>query len=293
MYTDLAARVITYADKHGFSNDPTPIGVGGLSIVRSRQPSGLMNTLYKPLLCLVLQGQKETRLGEKIVTFSAGDALIVSINIPTVSQVNIASQAEPYVSLAVEICLDTIRSIQAELAVSDVDPVHSGSIASATSGRKLVEAVTRLFELHDCSSTEQKFMVPLLLREIHFRILLEGHGGMLRRLAYPETYESRINRTILKLQKDFSKPISVQELADLAGMSSSSFHEHFKSVTATTPLQFLKDLRLLVAQQKLLTTTLPVSTVGFDVGFESTAHFSREYARKFGHSPSQTRKMSD
>lgn len=292
MYKDFSADVIAYADKYRLSNKPTPIGVGGLSIVRSREPSALMNTLYSPLLCLVLQGQKEARLVERVVTFSAGESLIVSINIPTVSQVTAASPAKPYVALALEICLDTIRSIQPELELSDNDVADNASIASGISGGELVQAVKRLFELRERSYVEQKIMVPILLREIHFRLLLEGHGGMLRRLAYPDSYESRINRAILKLQKDFAEPICVQELAALVGMSASSFHEHFKAVTSTTPLQFLKDVRLLVAQQKLLATALPVSTVGFEVGFESTAHFSREYARKFGYPPSQNRRGS-
>lgn len=290
MYKRLIERVITYSDQSGLTDRPTSLGIGGLSIVRSKEPSALTSTLYRPMLCLVLQGQKETRFGEKMVTFSAGDTLIVSINTPAVSQITHASQAEPYVSLGVEICLETIRAIQAELALSGNQIDEHGSIASGAGKFELVHAITRLFDLHDCSLAEQKIMVPILLREIHFRMLLEGHSGMLRRLAYPDSHESRINRAILKVQKDFAMPIGVQELAELAGMSLSSFHEHFKAVTATTPLQFLKDVRLLMAQQKLLTTNLSVSSIGFDVGFESTAHFSREYARKFGYPPSQSRK---
>lgn len=290
MYKALTERVITYSDQHQSTDSPTSLGIGGLSIVRSKEPSALTSTLYRPMLCLVLQGQKETRFGEKMVTFSAGDTLIVSINTPAVSQITHASQAEPYVSLGVEICLETIRAIQAELALSGNQIDEHGSIASGAGKFELVHAITRLFDLHDCSLAEQKIMVPILLREIHFRMLLEGHSGMLRRLAYPDSHESRINRAILKVQKDFAMPIGVQELAELAGMSLSSFHEHFKAVTATTPLQFLKDVRLLMAQQKLLTTNLSVSSIGFDVGFESTAHFSREYARKFGYPPSHSRK---
>lgn len=289
MHQDFAADVIAYADKHGIASTPTPIGVGGLSVVCSKAPSALMNTLYKPLLCLVLQGQKETRFGERTVNFSTGDTLIVSINIPTVSQVTVASKDQPYVSLALEICLNTIRAIQTELALSGDEMTDSASIASGSSSGELAHSMKRLFDLRDKTLAEQKFMTPLLVREIHFRMLLEGHGGMLRRLGHPDSHESRINRAILKLQRDFAEPICVEELATLAGMSASSFHEHFKAVTATTPLQFLKDMRLLVAQQKLLSTTLPVSTVGFDVGFESPAYFSREYTRKFGYPPSQNR----
>lgn len=260
--------------------------------MRARKPSALMNTLYTPLLCLVLQGQKETRFGDQTVTFSEGDTLIVSINIPTVSQVTLASEATPFVSLALEIDLGMIRTLQAELELDANDVPESASIASGVGGEALATAMQRLFDLHDRPLAEQNVIAPLLLREIHFRMLFEGHGGMLRSLARPDSHESRINRAILKLQKDYAEPIAVQDLAELAGMSASSFHEHFKAVTAKTPLQFLKDLRLLIAQQKLSTSVEQVSTIAFEVGYESIAQFSREYARKFGYPPSQERKQA-
>lgn len=292
MDKDFALRVVAYADRHDFSDAPTPVGFGGLSIARARVPSALMNTLYTPLLCLVLQGKKETRFGDRSVVFSTGDTLIVSINIPTVSQVLTASSDVPYVSLAIEIDLGIVRALQAELELASGGAADSdASIASGASDEALASAMQRLFDLHDRLPAERTIMTPLLLREIHFRMLFEGHGGMLRRLARPDSHESRINRAILKLQKDYAKPVTVNELASLAGMSVSSFHEHFKAVTATTPLQFIKDLRLLIAQQKLSTSGDQVSTIAFDVGYESVAQFSREYSRKFGYPPSQERKQ--
>lgn len=284
------SRVVAYADARGFPETPTPIGVGGLSIVRTRGPTPLRNTLYVPLLCFVLQGAKETRLGDRMVRFSAGDALIVSIDIPTVSQVVGASAAEPYVAAALEIDLALLRSLQAEAELDHEETDDGAAIASGRGGPGLASAMQRLFDLHDRPQAEQRAIAPLIVREIHFRMLFEGHGGMLRRLSRSDSHESRINRAILKLQKDYAQPIAINELASLAGMSASSFHEHFKAVTATTPLQYQKDLRLLIARQKLAAGAEPVSAIAFDVGYESPTQFSREFARKFGHAPSQERR---
>tara|TARA_R110000764_G_scaffold29470_8_gene69053 strand:- start:181 stop:1113 length:933 start_codon:yes stop_codon:yes gene_type:complete len=294
MTAHLISSVVDYADRHDFADVPTPTPICGLSIVRARQPSQLAGTLYAPLLCLVLQGEKRTMFGSHAVHFSAGDTLIVSINMPTVSQIVAASPEQPYVSLAIDIDLGMIRSLQAELDINRSDeraqPLDSASIAAGACNQALAEAFLRLFNLHDRSSAEQAVMAPLLRREIHFRMLVEGHGGMLRRLAHSDSSESRINRAILKIQNDYASAIEVKELADLAGMSIASFHEHFKTVTATTPSRFLKHFRLLVAQQRLTSSVDAVSTIGFDVGYQSAAHFSRDYAREFGHPPSQARK---
>ncbi|MCB1583259.1 MAG: AraC family transcriptional regulator [Xanthomonadales bacterium] len=285
------SRVIAYADLHGFSDAPTSLGFGGLSLVRAYRPSELMNTLYVPLLCFVLQGQKETRFGTRTVRFAAGDTLIVSINMPTVSQVTVASSEKPFVSLAIEIDLDIIRSLQVELELTGADTTREATIAAGACSDALAQAIQRLFDLLERPVAEKNIMAPLLLREIHFRMLLEGHSGMLRQLARPDSHESRINRAILKLQNDFSEPISVEDLAGLAGMSTSGFHQHFKAITAKTPLQYLKDMRLLIAQQRILSSVEPVSLIGYQVGYESAAHFSRDYDRKFGYPPSKTRDL--
>lgn len=289
MNLQFLTQVITYADRHGLSHLPTSLGYGGLSVVRAHQPSELMHTLYVPLLCFVLQGQKETRFGSHTVRFSASDTLIVSINMPTVSQVTVASSEKPFVSLAIEIDLDIIRSLQMELGLTGVDSTKEATITAGACSMELSFAIQRLFDLHEASVAEKNIMAPLLLREIHFRMLLEDHSGMLRLLARPDSHESRINKAILKIQNDFSEAIAVEDLASLAGMSTSGFHQHFKAMTAKTPLQYLKDMRLLIAQQRLLSSVESVSSIGYQVGYESAAHFSRDYDRKFGYPPSKTR----
>ena len=286
MFSDVVQRIVRLADDRNLPETPAPLGYGGLSIVRAREPTPLAATLYVPLLCLVLQGAKETMFGDRAVRFATGDTLIVSLTLPTVSRVVEASTASPYVSLAVEIDVPLLRTIKAE---ADAAPLaEAGSAVTAQRGAPaLVDAMKRLFELYDASPAERQVMTPLLLREIHFRILDEEHAGLLRQLARPSSMQSRINAIIGLLHRDPARRLSVSEMAAEASMSVSSFHEHFKAITRTTPRQFQKDLRLLAARERLASSAEQVGQVAFAVGYESSTQFSREYARKFGHPPSR------
>ena len=128
-------------------------------------------------------------------------------------------------------------------------------------------------------------MAPLIRREIHFRLLRASHGAMLRQLLRHESAASRIAKAINRIRQEFKTQISVSDLAHIAGMSASTFHEHFKNLTATSPLQYQKNLRLIEARRLLMDGTQSISSVAFDVGYESPTQFSREYSRKFGASP--------
>ena len=133
---------------------------------------------------------------------------------------------------------------------------------------------------------EAKVMAPLVLREIHFRLLMAQHGGMLRQLLQRGSHASRLTKVLERIKNDYTAPLAVTELASIAGMSPSSFHEHFKALTATTPLQYQKNLRLIEARRLLLDCGHNVSSAAFEVGYESPTQFTREYTRKFGASPS-------
>ena len=128
-------------------------------------------------------------------------------------------------------------------------------------------------------------LAPLVLREIHFRLLRAQHGGMLRQLLLHESPASRISKAIALIRSGYKAPIAVADLAAAAGMSQSTFHEHFKSLTSTTPLQYQKELRLLEARRLLMSGGKSVASAAYDVGYESPTQFSREYARKFGIPP--------
>ncbi|NMM45648.1 AraC family transcriptional regulator [Rhodospirillaceae bacterium KN72] len=287
--TDLKDRIWRHADRVEVGEIPFGTEIPGFTLVRCREETRIEPTLYKPLACVVLQGAKESFLGEAPVRFSAGQTLIVSLDIPTVSRIVGASPDAPYIAMALELDLSMMRSLAAELSDTGPGSEHllqeqSVAIAAGDTDPNLLDAMERLFNLIGRPS-DQRVLLPLILREIHFRLLSAGHGAMLRRLMLRDSHVSRIARAVSKIRSDIAAPIRIAELSQLAGMSPSSFHEHFKSVTAKTPLQFQKDIRLQEARSRLIGGAGSVTEIAFTVGYESPTQFSREYARKFGVSP--------
>lgn len=281
---ELIERICRYADAYHAPEAPFATGIDGFTLVRSRAPTALEGMIYMPIVCLVLQGRKESYLGETPVSFGRGQSLIVSIDVPSVSRVVEASPEAPYVGLALQLDMSEVRSLAEEAGDAEIAGERARAIASGEADAGLVAAMARLFDLVD-RPLEQRVLLPLVRREIHFRLLLARHGGMLRRLSRGDSHASRIARALARIRKDYTRPLKVADLADAAGMSPSSFHEHFKALTATTPLQYQKDLRLLEARRRLIGGEQTVTGVAFDVGYESPTQFSREYSRKFGTSP--------
>lgn len=280
----LIDRIVRYADARDAPETPTPTEIPGFTFVRARRPTSIQPTLYRPLLCVVLQGRKESHLGDRPVSFGAGDSLIVSLDLPTVSQVTEASDAEPYVGLALEVDFREIRTLADDIGECDAGGKCQGAMATGCADAALFDAMGRLFGLLE-RPMDRRVMLPLLKREVHYRMLKAGHGTMLRSLTERNSHASRIARAIARIREDFPAAVSVDELARTAGMSLSTFHERFKAATETSPLQFQKDLRLLEARQLLQGGGKTVSAVAYDVGYESPNQFSREYSRKFGNSP--------
>ena len=284
----LIAHVCAYADRQvGYSQANLEFyatGLDGLLILRSRKPTILEAALYKPLLCLILQGQKDAHIGARQVSFTAGDSLIVSHQLPVISRVTEATEMKPYVALVLELNIDMVRSLYDEIGETDIKEEQALAFNVGKTDQAMMDAMGRLINLID-KPLEAKIMQPLVLREIHFRLLLAQHGGTLRQLLRRGSHADRIAKAIARIQEDYTTPITVAELASIAGLSPSSFHEHFKLLTATTPLQYQKELRLLKARHLLMNGTHSVSSAAFEVGYESHTQFSREYSRKFGHSP--------
>ena len=166
---------------------------------------------------------------------------------------------------------------------------HLGHVGVETFVHGEAECVAFRYCLH--TPAEAKVLGPLILKEMHFRLLTAPHGGMLRNLIQRNSHASRITRAIAYIRQDFANPLAVADLADDAGMSASSFHQHFKSITAMTPLQYQKDLRLMEARRLLMSGQFSVSTTAYEVGYESPTQFSREYSRKFGVSPRRDRQQ--
>jgi AraC-like DNA-binding protein len=237
-------------------------------------------TLYEPVVCVVLRGRKETSFGDHTFDVSAGDCLLVSHELPVLSRIVEA----PYLALLVNVNVDLLRGLYDELGGAVLDTTEARALEVHPAPAALVEALARYVALAD-SPIDGKVLGPMLAREIHYRLLTAPFGGMLRRLIRYDSAASAVASAIGQIRRRFRESVVVADLARDVGMSVSAFHRQFKAVTASSPLQYQKDLRLLEARRMLRMGTTSVTAAAFDVGYESPNQFSREYTRKFGHPP--------
>jgi AraC-like DNA-binding protein len=250
--------------------------------------------LYQPIFCLVLQGSKQTFLGEEIITFTEGQSVIVGLELPTSARVAEASPGRPYAAIAVQIDMTLIKELAAEIAkFGGADGPGEGeepgrAIAAGEIDAGIVNAMGRLLTLTD-KPAAAAILRPLLMREIHFWLLSASHGSLLRQLAQSNSRAARIYEAIDTIRRSFAEPLRIPNLARTIGMSQSSFHKHFMAVCGTTPLQFQKRLRLIEARRLMISDGRSVSAAAAAVGYESPTQFSREFTRMFGSSPRQHR----
>ncbi|NLS20695.1 AraC family transcriptional regulator [Rhizobium sp. P40RR-XXII] len=265
-------------------NDSENSDLPGLVVVRKTHPSQVEASIYNPVLGLVLQGSAEVSAGAQSVSFTPGDLLLVSHELPVATRIRHASLLAPYLAVFVSIDLGIIRSLAEQAGDSEVENKNARSLEMSTAEPALIDALGRYLSLSG-SSVEADVLIPLIRREVHFRMLVAPHGGMLRNLLSPGGNASKIAGAIKIIRANFRKPLALGELASAVGMSQSSFHAHFKSITGATPLQYQKDLRMIEARRILSEGSHTVAAAAFIVGYESASQFSREYARKFGASP--------
>ncbi|WP_421724342.1 AraC family transcriptional regulator N-terminal domain-containing protein [Bauldia sp.] len=258
----------------------------GLSVLRREAPSDIEAYVYEPVVCLILQGAKVTSIGDQSVKLRPGDALVVSHHLPVVSRITEASVGKPYLALILSLDLGLVRSLYDQVADAPAPDTDARSLSAARADPAWLAPLGRYLELMD-SPLDMQVLGPSILREIHYRLLTSPIGGMLHNLLIVDSHASRVAKAIHQIRADFRSPLSVPVLARTVGMSASSFHDHFKSVTGTTPLQFQKDLRLIEARALLADGGHSVSEVSFAVGYGSPTHFSRDYSRKFGLPPSR------
>ena len=253
----------------------------GLYLLRQYVPSQFEATIFDPMLCLILQGRKEMTFGERTYRLGAGECALVSHDLPILSRVREA----PYLVVLLNIEADVLRSLYEDVGQLALQG-EAQALEVHRADAQLLDAVGRYLALAD-SEMDARVLAPMLLKEIHYRLLASPLGRMLRSLLRHDSHASAIARAIALLRRDFRKPMVILELARAVGMSVSSFHEHFKRITSSSPLQYQKGLRLLEARRLLAAGSATATTAAFDVGYESPAQFSREYARKFGRPPSK------
>lgn len=257
----------------------------GLQIHRYGSPSAMEATLYTPSICLLLQGCKEVVLGDQTFAYRAGECMVVSHTLPVTTRVIEAKEDSPFLALVAFLNVESLRGLQAEIAATGADPIEAQSIEVSRPAPAIVNSLARLVELSR-SPAEAPILGPLVWKELHFHVLRAPNTGMLRALLSEDSPPSGVTRAIEMLRENFAEPVNVSHLAKHVGMSSSSLHAHFRSITGTTPLQFQKNLRLLEARRLLIEERCAVKAAAIRVGYESLSQFSRAYSRKFGIAPS-------
>lgn len=267
-----------HADSSGVARTPIP----GLTTIRATSRSDLQYAISRPLIALVVQGTKHVTMGNRAFTFSAGDSLLITADVPTVSQITRASAATPYFSLVLDLDLALIAELAVEMKV--LPEADDGPVRVEPTDADVADAALRLMRLLERPAS-MPVLQAQLLREMHYWLLAGRHGAAIRRLGWPDGHVQRVARAVAVLRADFDKPLPVQQLAAVAGMSPSSFHQHFRAVTSLSPLQFQKQLRLIEARRLLLSEGATASHAAFSVGYESVSHFTREYRRMFGLPP--------
>lgn len=274
-----------HADPHGVAITP----FSGVAIVRQAMPTALEYAISRPLVALVLQGSKRVTMGSETLDFGAGESLLITADVPTVSQITRASSGAPYLSLVVDLDPATIESLVVEMGPT---PFVAGTPVRVDPTEVEVEdAALRLLRLLDRPAS-MPILQSQLLRELHFWLLSGRHGGAIRSLGIPDSHGRRIARAVALIRENLARPIRVDQLARAAGMSPSTFHDHFRAVTSLSPLQFQKQLRLIEARRLMLSNGEMISNAAYAVGYESVPQFTREYGRLFGLPPARDMKAA-
>lgn len=243
--------------------------------------------VYKPSFCIVVQGMKEVLLSQERFQYGPADYLVASVNLPITAQVTEASSEVPYLALKLEFTpseiLEVLREFQ--MGVEKKENAKRGMYVSKIEP-SLLDAVTRLARLLD-NPKDIPVLAPLIRKEIIYRVLQGEHGGMLQQIAIEGSSTNQISDVIEHIMNNYEKAFKIEELAEIANMSVSSLHRHFKEITAMSPIQFQKQLRLQEARSLLLSESADAADVAFRVGYESPSQFSREYSRMFGLPPKE------
>ena len=265
--------------------DGTVEPLEGLLLRHASSPTELGHGVSYPALCVIAQGSKEILLGDHRYRYDPAHYLITTAALPIASRITEASEERPYLGLVLRLDPNLVGSVMVEaghpatqghaaVKAIDVSPLDTG----------LLDAVVRLVRLLG-SPTEARFLVPLVMREIVYRLLKGEQGGRLSQVAALGGSTHRIVEAIERLRKEFDQPLRIEDIARELGMSVSGFHHHFKAVTAMTPLQFQKQIRLQEARRLMLGEDLDAASAGYRVGYGDASHFTREYKRLFGAPP--------
>jgi len=279
--SEVGRIIARFADSDGAHDTP----ISGLAFHRWSQPTAASCNVCRPIVSFIAQGAKRVTLGDEARDYEHDHYLLVSFDLPIISEVRRATPEVPFLSLSLDLDLGIIADLMASTddRLSRDVPTERG-LAVGRLTPELGDSLLRLVRLLEAPH-EIPVLAPLIEREILFRLLIGEHGARLRHLVAVDSQSRHIARAIAWLRENYMQPLRIDALAKIAAMSTSTFHLHFKAITAMSPLQFQKHLRLQEARRLMLTQAIDAADAGHQVGYESASQFSREYGRLFGAPP--------
>lgn len=266
-----------------------PTAMGRLKLLRISSCSELTHTLHEPAVCIPVQGRKRVLLADEVTVYDAQDYLVVSQEMPISSQVMDATPEAPYLCVKLTFSPGEVAALMHDIDHAPASWKAAGctrALYTAPTNLPLLDAVLRLVRLLD-TPHDIAALAPLVEREILYRLLTGPEGWRLAQIGMPDGQGPRISQALAWLRAHYREPLKIEQLAASVHMSGSSLHRHFRSVTAMSPLQFQKHLRLQEARRLMLVDGADATSAGYHVGYESASQFSREYARKFGAPPAR------
>jgi AraC-like DNA-binding protein len=282
---ELAQAVRRYTEASGGAN-PFLTAIEGFVILRSDHARTPAHRIFKPALCITVQGAKWATFGEKRYDYRAGQALVVSVEMPSRGTVSAASPSEPFLGLVIELDLAIMQELMEELGMrvkaAGNEKARGAYVTDLSS--QLLDCALRSMRLLEAPEAIP-ILYPGLMREMCYWLLTGPGGEQIVHTTITNGHERRVIEAIHHLRDRFNEPVRVEDLAIHAHMSPATFHRQFKSVTSMTPLQYQKQLRLLEARRLMIASNANVETAAFQVGYESSSQFSREYTRMFGKPP--------
>jgi AraC-like DNA-binding protein len=284
---ELARRIASFVG----SREKLVTDVAGLVLARRTAPTAPISATYEPSLAVVAQGRKQANLGGTTFIFDQSRYLLTSLDLPVTCNVIEASEDVPYLCFVLKLEMSVVRELlgREEIPAPEA-PSNRPAMATGETTAELLDACCRLVDLLN-TPRDIPFLGGLVQREIIYRVLRGPEGARLRAIATLGDKSHRAAKAAAWIKVNYAKPLRVEELAELAGMGVSTLHHHFRALTAMSPLQYQKQLRLQAARERMLVDGLDAASAAFEVGYESASQFNREYSRLFGQPPMRDIRM--